>query len=173
MRKFILPLLVAIAAGAAGFSASRLWPPQTDSAAPASVSENVDFSLPDLDGELHAISAWRGKPLLVNFWATWCGPCREEIPLLVDTDRSRGEYLQVLGVAIDNPDAVREFAKEFSIRYPNLIAEMGASALLASHGNPAGALPFTLLLDAEGVVLEHKLGALSSDEINAWADKLH
>ncbi len=127
----------------------------------------------DLEGRARTLSDWRDRPLtLVNFWATWCAPCRAEIPLLMGmqhTWQSRG--LRIVGVAVDDAESVRRFRDELDIRY--VIAVAGADALrwMAEHGNPAGALPFTVLLDARGEIVETRLGAFHAAELDAVLER--
>src|SRR6266487_3787409 len=118
--------LVAFAALMAGYFAfQRLFQPQPEQAGAAL----IDFSLPYLSGRERWISEWQGRPLVLNFWATWCGPCREEIPLLIKAQkryRDRGAKIggpQIVGIAIDDRASVAGFAKEMGINYPLLIAE--------------------------------------------------
>ncbi len=123
-------------------------------------------ALPDLDGRTRRLSDWKGKVVLCNFWATWCAPCREEIPMLVDL---RQEYVakgfEVVGIAIDHADKVREFSAKYEISYPVLIAEAGGLDMIRTLGNSAGALPFTVTLDRMGAIVERKLGILHRRDI--------
>lgn len=122
--------------------------------------------MPDLAGRTRRVSDWQGKVVICNFWATWCAPCREEIPMLVDL---RAQYaakgFEVLGIAVDNAANVREFAAKYPISYPVLIAEAGGLDLIRKLGNNAGALPFTVVLDRRGEILSRKLGILRRREI--------
>lgn len=122
--------------------------------------------LPGLDGRPRRLSDWQGKVVLCNFWATWCAPCREEIPMLVDL---REQYLaqgfEVVGIAVDNADKVREFAAKYHVTYPILIAEAAGLDLMQKLGNTAGALPFTVMLDGKGSILSRKLGILRRKDL--------
>lgn len=128
-------------------------------------AELLAARFPDLSGRAQPLSAWRGKPLVCNFWATWCAPCREEIPLFDALQQTHGAQLQVVGIAIDNADNVAKFAESLRMRYPVLVAGTAAIDLMASLGNTSGALPFTVLLDRHGRVATHKLGAYSEAEL--------
>ncbi len=126
-------------------------------------------ALPDSSGALRDPGEWQGSPLLVNFWATWCTPCREEIPLLVDAVGQYGpQGLKVLGVAVDDGDAVAGFEQEFAMNYPSLVGQTEGMALLQRYGGGSG-LPFTLAVDADGAVRGHKLGRISASEIERLA----
>lgn len=130
-------------------------------------SDLLAASFPDLAGRNRQLSEWANRVVLCNFWATWCAPCRKEIPMLVAL---RSEYSQfgfeVVGIAIDNGAKVREFAAKYSITYPILIAEASGLDLMRKLGNAAGALPFTVVLGRKGTILSRKLGILRSQEIN-------
>lgn len=120
----------------------------------------------DLTGKSRSIEEWKGQFLVLNFWATWCPPCREEIPAL---SRVRNKLLrsgvEFLGIAIDNAAKVSEFAKEMAIPYPILLADASGLDLMRKLGNPAGALPFTIVLDRTGMVVVQHLGALTEQKM--------
>lgn len=121
-----------------------------------------DFHLKDPDGKTHSIAEWDGKPLLVNFWATWCAPCRREIPLL-NTLLARADRpadLAIVGVAVDFPDDVRAFMKKVGMNYPVLIGEQDGLDAAAAFGVQQMAFPFTAFIDRRGRVLSVHLGEL-------------
>lgn len=123
-----------------------------------------EFTLPDLDGRPRGPAEWSGKVLVVNFWATWCAPCREEIPLLVDLERRR-PGVRVVGIAVDRPEAVRAFAEELGIGYPILLDDRQGTTM-RRYGNRIGALPFTVITGRDGVVAYVRLGALEPAELD-------
>ena len=129
-----------------------------------------DFSLPDLDGRPRRPDEWNGKVLVFNFWATWCAPCREEIPLLIDLDR-RYPGLRVIGIAVDRADAVRTFAEELGIGYPILLDDLRGTTM-RRYGNRIGALPFTVITGRDGVVAHVRLGELEPGELHRVTDAL-
>lgn len=156
-RSFLAIAAGALAAGAAGgYVAWRsLEADRRDAAA------LLALTLPDLAGREQAISQWKGKLLLVNFWATWCGPCREEMPNFVRVQAANASNgLQIVGIAVDQPDKVRQFANELGINYPILLGGYGAIELSRALGNTVGALPFTVVVDRHGKVVFTHLGAL-------------
>jgi len=116
----------------------------------------------DLSGAKRTLREWQGRVLVCNFWATWCAPCREEIPMLVAV---RGVFaskgVEIVGIGIDQASKVEEFAKTYRITYPVLIADARALELMSRLGNGSGGLPYTVVLDRLGAVAHRRLGALS------------
>lgn len=109
------------------------------------------FALPAMNGGKQSIAEWDGKVVVLNFWATWCEPCRREIPLLTELQQKYGQRgLQVVGVAIDSRDAIRDFAKTLGINYPVLYGVEAAMDVAASYGDEQGTLPYTVVIDREG-----------------------
>ncbi|MGB1192801.1 MAG: TlpA disulfide reductase family protein, partial [Pseudomonadales bacterium] len=107
-----------------------------------------EFTLPDMDGKQRSIKEWDGKYIVLNFWATWCPPCRKEIPEFIELQEKYGDKnLQFIGVAIDDPEAVRQYAFEMGINYPSLIAEVDGVTLAQQYGNRFGALPYSVIID--------------------------
>lgn len=123
-----------------------------------------DIPFADRTGAIRRLSHWKGQPLLVNFWATWCGPCQEEIPLLERLSRERGpDGLQVIGVAVDSRAAVLRYARRHAIRYPLLIGEQPGLDLIRSLGMQA-VFPFSVFVDARGRIVTVKIGILRADQ---------
>lgn len=120
------------------------------------------------------LEKYRGKPLIVNFWARWCGPCKAEIPELI---KVRSKYkengLEVIAIGIeDNADAVREFAKAYEMDFPVLLAKEKGIPLMQGLGNSVGGLPYTLVIDSGGNVLSKKMGAMKKADLEAAAKAL-
>jgi thiol-disulfide isomerase/thioredoxin len=137
-------------------------------AAPSAATNLYAQSLNDLAGKPQALAQWKGKPLLVNFWATWCGPCVQEMPeLSALANAESGKRYNIIGVGIDSPSAMSEFATKHNIKYPLLVGGMGGTDLSRAFGNTNGGLPFTVLLGADGQVRKTYLGKLKFDELKA------
>ena len=187
MKPLTLAIIVsgAAAAGAAGYLAFDEWsklsrtPPPAEAPLEAPAAKLAatlpDFQLADRAGEMRSLAHWSGKSLIVNFWATWCAPCRREIPLLKQIARERaGENFQVIGIAVDFRDKVIAYADEMKIGYPMLIGEQDALDAAAAFGVDAVGLPFTIFTDAKGRVIALHMGELTAAEadliLNAVAE---
>ncbi len=170
MRALPLTLLLA-ACALAGFGVHQ-WLGSDDGsdARPASAAppeQLPDFTLGDADGEPRALGEFLGRPLVLNFWATWCPPCVREMPLLADLHARSGDELQVLGVAVDRLEPVRYFIDDLDIRYPVLVGEQDAMDVAALFGDAFLGLPFTVFADADGRVVDIHLGEIHDDELRA------
>lgn len=127
------------------------------------------LSLPDLDGTPTDGAQWAGKVLLLNFWATWCEPCQREIPLLMDLQRTWGpKGLQVVGIAIDEPEVVRPFVAQRGLDYPVLVGGEDAIELSRTLGNRIQVLPFSVLVDRNGRLLQVQIGELKQAALEEW-----
>ena len=161
-RRAMLFAAIGSAAAAAGYGFHR-WrgtpaaPSNNDPAAAILASR-----LTTLDGKEQSLSDFLGRVLVINYWATWCAPCREEIPIFVRMQREYGDQgLQFIGIAIDQADKVRGFAAEFQINYPLLLGGMEAVDLSRRAGNKAGVLPYTLVIDRSGRMVTGLAGGIS------------
>jgi len=126
-----------------------------------------DFTLRDLEDKKRSLTEWRGKVIVLNFWATWCPPCREEIPLFIAMQRQyAAEGLQIIGVALDNKTAVMIYRQSANINYPLLLGdEDQVMQIMARYGNRMGSLPYTVIMDRQGQFAVRKLGAFGRDEL--------
>lgn len=125
-------------------------------------------SLNDAAGKPQSLAQWKGKPLLVNFWAPWCAPCVREMPALSAlAAKDGGKHFNVIGIGIDSPSNIADFASKFKIAYPVYVAGMGGTDLSREFGNDAGGLPYTVLIGADGVVRKTYLGSLKFDQLRA------
>ncbi|ALM87126.1 TlpA disulfide reductase family protein [Bordetella sp. N] len=121
---------------------------------------------PDLNGASHKLGDWRGKPLLVNFWATWCAPCVKEMPAL-DALSKLHPQAQFVGIGVDTADNMRRFVAKVPVSYPLLVAGPGAIDLMRGMGNGPGGLPFSVLLDKDGAISHKVLGTVKEDDLSA------
>jgi thiol-disulfide isomerase/thioredoxin len=128
--------------------------------------------LPDLNGDTVAVpAAWAGRPLLINVWASWCGPCIEEMPELQRFSETQGvDGVQVIGIALDQPDAVRAFLTKVPVRYPILIDTPGPADAGVRLGNLKGVLPYSVLIGADGRLLERRVGPFAPGELDDFAN---
>lgn len=187
-RRSMVMAGVAAAAGLAGVG-TAWWKLRPHDAAPNSVAGHASVAPPadagaqsdeaveafwrasfdSPEGTPLAMSSFRGQPLLVNFWATWCPPCIEELPLLDSFYReNRAKSWQVLGLAVDQPSAVRKWLQSKPLSFPVGMAGFGGTELSKSFGNLSGGLPFSVVLGASGQLLHRKTGKVSPDELALW-----
>jgi thiol-disulfide isomerase/thioredoxin len=173
-RRALLAVVgLAAAAGGALWYRRRSQPPDTSAAADG--AEPIDLwsqRFPRPEGGELVMAELRGQPLLVNFWATWCPPCIKELPEFDRFASSHAKQLRVVGLAIDSLGPVQEFLKKQPVGFAIGLASFAGTELARSLGNSAGALPFTVLLDAQGKLVERKLGETQYAELEAWARQL-
>ncbi len=129
------------------------------------------IALPDLQGVTHALpGAYVGRPLLINVWASWCGPCIEEMPELARFAKAQGaDGVQVIGLALDDAQAVRDFLGRVPVSYPILLDTPGSDDASVWLGNRKGVLPYSVLVGAEGRIVKQKVGPFAPGEIRGWA----
>jgi len=126
----------------------------------------TDFKLPDLAGQPRSLADWRNKVILLNFWATWCPPCREEIPGFIRLQERYGTRgLQIVGISIDNPEAIARYWQEMKINYPLLLADDSVYGLMTAYGNHQGGLPYSVLIRVDGGVEATKIGAFNEKQL--------
>ncbi|MFL6593013.1 MAG: TlpA family protein disulfide reductase [Luteimonas sp.] len=195
MKSNLAIVLVAMAAAGLGFAASLLvsgsplllrsevgqralgWWMSATSAAPSGVAVArrgealPPLRLSTLDGRVVSLPTdYAGRPLLVNVWASWCGPCIREMPALQRFHAEQGgNGIQVVGIALDDPQAVRAFLGRAGVRYPILVDTPGPADAGVRLGNPKGILPYSVLVSSDGRLLRQHLGPLADDEIAQWA----
>lgn len=163
---------VALAAAAAG--AWVAWEQTRDmSTNDEALQAFWDLQLMQPDGGQMALSSLRGKPVLVNFWATWCPPCVREMPLInqfAQSQAARGTHaVQVLGIAVDQAANVNRWIARQPLAFPVVLAGAGGVSMTRTLGNISGGLPFTILFDAQGQVQQRKIGELSEQDLAQWA----
>lgn len=129
------------------------------------------IALPDLDGNIvDLVADYRGRPLLINVWASWCGPCIEEMPELDRFAKSQSaQGMQVIGLALDTQEGVRDFLTRVPVAYPIVLDTPGPADASVWLGNTKGVLPYTVLVGADGRIVKQKIGPFQHGEINGWA----
>ena len=158
-------LAVALIFGVAGvwFGTRHFAPSPAEASA---VETFYQRTLPDAKGAPAAMSQWKGRLLVLNFWATWCAPCVEEMPELTALQKElQAKNIQILGIGIDNAANISAFAEKYQIGYPLYVAGIDGSELSRALGNQAGGLPFTVLVDASGKVRKTYLGRLKMNDL--------
>ncbi len=157
------PVLPRTTGSPEGDSGATTPPTQTTSIRGAPLTLPGALALPDSNGRLHRLADYRGRPLVLNFWATWCEPCRREIPLLEALHQARGGSVQIVGVAVDFQADVLKYAQARGISYPLLMGEKDGLAAVNALGMDT-AFPFTVFADAQGNIIAVKRGELHADE---------
>lgn len=169
-----------IVVGIAGMAGYRLQLQQTNAPQPLPTATDAAedsvkavvgqprpaFELPDTDGKLRHIKEWDGQIMAVNFWATWCEPCKVEVPEFIELqDAYRDAGVTFIGVAIDSKDNVTVFAEDFGINYPLLVGQQAAIDAARDYGNKAGALPYTVFVEPGGEVVYAHYGRIHQAEV--------
>lgn len=170
-RSILIGLALAFAAAGTGFLAGKMSRSAPNGTSDARTEELFALTLPTPDGTPTPLRQWHGKTLVVNFWATWCPPCRKEMPDFSRLSREyAGQDVQFVGIAIDSADKVREFAQSSPVSYPLLIADDAALEVAKKLGNTMLALPYTVVVNPDGHVDYAHLGAVDAATL---APRLH
>jgi len=179
MRNTIVLLLIAVLGGLSGLLVGKRFAAAPERAAPAGVSivgvgDAVPaLSWPLLDGTIAELAALRGRPVLVNYWASWCGPCIKEMPVLDAFAAEQGEHgIQVLGIALDNETAVRQFLAKLPVDYRIALEIPSGNDSSVRMGNRQNVLPFSVLIDAQGRVQAQKAGSFSHKALAQWTGQV-
>ena len=142
--------------------------PATDQAASQAPSPDIrpSFALPDLDNKTRSIEEWNGKVVLLNFWATWCPPCLKEMPAFMQIrEELSGQGFEVVGVAIDQTEAVQDFVDQLGIEYPILMGEVEGMPIMKAYGNYLYTLPYTVIIDQRGKIIKTFRTEVDKDDI--------
>ncbi len=164
--------MILTASGALALGAGVSWWRGTNRGASTTDADPLfALTFADANGVLQPLAQWRGTLLVVNFWATWCAPCVEEMPALNrvrDAYRSRG--VEVIGIGIDDREKIRAFRDRLGIGLPLLVAGAGGSELARALGNVAGVLPYTVLVMPSGAIQQRRVGQIQPDELKSWIE---
>lgn len=163
-KNLVLFGAIALIFGTLGFFLSNQQ--QTQAPETAAVSQLLSQTMSDAGGKPQTLGQWKNRPLLVNFWATWCAPCVQEMPELsaLQSELTPAK-IQIIGIGIDSAANIAEFATKYKITYPLYVGGMDASELSRQLGNQAGGLPFTLIIGPDGRVRKTYLGRLKMQEL--------
>ena len=179
MKNAVIFAVVMVLAGSAGYAlqhylASTQDPADNaharfksiDSSNPVIGQTRPEFAMKDIDGTIRNIRDWDGQIILLNFWATWCPPCLEEIPAFIEIqDEMQGKGLQIIGIAVDNEEDVRQFVADIGMNYPVMAGESEAIELSQRYGNSIGGLPFSAIIDKNGKITHTITGELSKKRL--------
>lgn len=161
---------IALLAAAGALAAAIVaWRGARTDEQPVRLERLYALALPDADGRTQPLAQWRGKTLVVNFWATWCEPCVTEMPEL---DRVQREFARrnvtILGIGVEAPLKVREFRDRLGLQMPLLAGGIDSLALARAFGDPEGVLPYTAVFSSDGRLLHSQVGALAPGELRSW-----
>lgn len=158
LARYTLIASVALAAAAAGYLVSHVQ--QVFPSDPVAAKQLLALTLPDSSGSAQSLRQWQGKILVINFWATWCPPCREEMPGFSRLQsKLAGNGVQFVGIGIDSADKIKEFSRLTPVSYPLLVGSPGLMEIVSHLGNDAGGLPYTVILGRDGTLRQTQLGA--------------
>jgi thiol-disulfide isomerase/thioredoxin len=167
-KKFIIgAIVIGIAfAGLGAYLGNKKFEPVPPK--DGTVQKLMSMSLNDSQGTPQKLAQWNGKFLIVNFWATWCAPCVQEMPELVELQKELAkENVQILGLGIDSPSNIKDFANKLAISYPVFSTGMEGTDLAKAFGNKVGGLPFTVLISTDGRIVKTYAGRLKMEELKA------
>ncbi len=172
-RQLALAALIAVVAAGVGFAIHAWYFGRSAQTSGGGSGDALQATLKDLSGTPQRLDQWRGKVVLVNFWATWCEPCRKEIPEFVRIQEKYGQRgVQFVGVAVDDAAKVASFVEEFHINYPVVIGGLEALELSRRLGNRSGGLPFTVIFDRAGTPVKTELGAIDEAKLVGEIEKM-
>ena len=169
--QYIAYLMLFIAGMWGGNELVKLFSNEEEITAAANAQMNrqvTNFTLNDMEGNQHQFSEWDGKVRVLNFWATWCPPCRKETPMFVEMQDELGDKgLQFVGVAIDEKQKVQDFMDTFGVNYPMLIGTDDAIEVAKQYGNRFGALPWTVVINREGMIVHAQGGEMTRQKADS------
>lgn len=131
------------------------------------------FKLTDIENKTRDVKEWDGQVLMINFWATWCPPCRKEIPAFIDVqEKYKDKGFKIIGIALDEKQAVIDFTDPMDVNYPILLAEQEGITLTKAYGNRLGVLPFTVIVDRKGNIVHRLRNELTFEQVESMIKPL-
>lgn len=162
MKNILIFIVAMLIAGGSGFALNKFIKERKFANNPAIGLQRPEFAAEDMDGQLRNIKEWDGKLIFLNFWATWCPPCKKEIPDFIELQTAYGEQgFQIVSIAIDEEEAIKEYAEEVGMNYPILPVQAEGVALAKRYGNGSGVLPYTVIINRDGEISNTITGELS------------
>jgi len=165
MKNTLIFIVAMILAAGSGYSVHKYLRQNQTSNNPAIGLQRPEFAAVDLDGQLRNISEWDGQLIFLNFWATWCPPCKKEIPAFIELQKAYGDQgFQIISIAVDEEQAVREYAAEMGMNYPIMAVQGEGVGLAKRYGNGSGVLPYTVIINRDGEISNTITGELSKKQ---------
>ena len=162
MKNTLIFIIAMILAAGSGYSVHKYVNQKQASNNPAIGIQRPEFAAVDLDGRLRNINEWDGQLIFLNFWATWCPPCKKEIPAFIELQKAYGDQgFQIISIAVDEEQAVREYAEEMGMNYPIMAVQGEGVGLAKRYGNGVGILPYTVIINRDGEISNTITGELS------------
>ncbi len=171
MKNALIFIVTIIIAGGSGYALQDyLSQPQIKTQVnPVLGQQRPEFAAMDLNGDIRNIKEWDGKLILLNFWASWCPPCKKEIPDFIELQKEYGDQgFQIIGIAIDEEDAVRDYIKKVGMNYPSMVVQEDGITLAKRYGNGIGALPYSVIINRDGEIsytIKGKLSMIRAKEL--------
>jgi len=186
MKNALIFAVAMVLAGSAGYALQRYLATtqepadaahdrfrKIDSSNPVIGQTRPEFAMKDIEGNIRNIKDWDGQVIVLNFWATWCPPCLEEIPAFIEIqEEMENRGLQIIGIAVDNEDDVKQFATDIGMNYPVMAGESEAIELSQKYGNSIGGLPFSAVIDKNGTITHTITGELSKKRLTSILKQL-
>jgi thiol-disulfide isomerase/thioredoxin len=162
MKNTLIFIIAMILAGSSGYALHKYINQKQLASNPAIGIQRPEFAAMDLDGQLRNISEWDGQLIFLNFWATWCPPCKKEIPAFIELQKAYGNQgFQIISIAVDDEEEVRAYAEEMGMNYPIMAVQAEGVGLAKRYGNGIGILPYTVIINRDGEISYTITGELS------------
>ncbi len=163
MKNTLIFIVAILIAAGSGFALQKYLHQKKVQNNPAIGMQRPEFAATDLNGQLRNIKEWDGKLIFLNFWATWCPPCKKEIPAFIELQKAYGHQgFQIIGIAIDDEQAVTDYAEKMGMNYPSLVVQADGVGLAKRYGNGIGILPYTVVINRSGEISHTITGELSN-----------